>query len=156
MKKCVPFTMTCVISQSWFSITNWYPGLFVILMNDCYCVFYLGIYLYLYHLVQGKIKKYKQNIAVINSLSPNGTQSPNGTKPFFKWLQKTTYPKKSGNLSKKRVYIYASLWWGGVGGVEWSESKFSDHSPTIVGCLRIVGELINYIISSFILSIFKL
>ena len=33
-------------------------------------------------------------------------------------------------------------WRGGVEwiGVEWSESKFSDHSPHV----RIVGELINY------------
>ena len=54
---------------------------------------------------------------------------------------------------------HKSLWWGGVewsgvggvewSGVEWSESKFSDHSPTIVGSVwivgsvRIVGELIN-------------
>ena len=36
--------------------------------------------------------------------------------------------------------------WSGVG---WSESKFSDHSPTIagsvqiVGSVRIVGEMIN-------------
>ena len=45
---------------------------------------------------------------------------------------------------------HKSLWWVGVGGVgwrggvewsgvEWSESKFSDHSPHV----RIVGELIN-------------
>ena len=44
-----------------------------------------------------------------------------------------------------------------MGGVEWSgvgcsESKFSDHSPTIagsvwiVGSVQIVGELINYCI----------
>ena len=59
------------------------------------------------------------------------------TKPVFKWLQKTTSPKKSCNLLCLKVC--SGVEWVVWSGVEWSESKFSDHSPHV----RIVGELIN-------------
>ena len=63
------------------------------------------------------------------------------TKPVFKWLQKTTSPKKL----YKYMQVCSGVEWVVWSGVEWSEPKFSDHSPHV----RIVGELINLTIKSF-------
>ena len=47
------------------------------------------------------------------------------------------------------MQVCGGVEWVVWSGVEWSESKFSDHSPTIVGSvqivgsMQIVGELIN-------------
>ena len=62
------------------------------------------------------------------------------TKPVFKQLQK----KKNHNLIKVCGGLEWVVWGGEVvwSGVEWSKSKFSDHSPHV----QIVGELINYVI----------
>ena len=68
---------------------------------------------------------------MIDSLSPNVCYDV--TKPVFKQLQKTTSPKNHATSRPEFVWVVGG-WWVVPG-------KNLDHSPTILGNVRIMGSV---------------